>query len=103
MIQEPLNDRALRTTYILRRDARAIRNNLTKKKIPTPDRGSGEGYRHTQQDRERVCVYSGWRIMLLDESDREREKVEKQNATGWNVSVDSARSATQDRSSSEKG
>jgi hypothetical protein len=39
--------------------------------------------------------------MLLDESDR--EKVEKQNATGWNVSVDSARSATQDRSSSEKG
>jgi hypothetical protein len=56
MIQEPLNDRALRTTYILRRDARAIRNNLTKKKIPTPDRGSGEGYRHTQQDRERVCV-----------------------------------------------
>jgi hypothetical protein len=41
--------------------------------------------------------------MLLDESDREREKVEKQNATGWNVSVDSARSATQDRSSSEKG
>ncbi len=38
--------------------------------------------------------------MLLDESDR--EKVEKQNATGWNVSVDSARSATQDRRSSER-
>lgn len=74
MIQEPLNDRALRTTYILRRDARAIRNNLKKNKIPSPDRGSGEGIdTHTTGSRECVCVYSGWRIMLLDESDRERE------------------------------
>lgn len=36
----------------------------------------------------------GWCIILLDESDG-KGKVEKQNASGWNVSVDSERSATQ--------
>ena len=54
----------------------------------------GEGTRTTGS---RECVHSGWRIILLDESDR--EKVEKQSTTGWNVSVDSARSATRDRRS----
>lgn len=60
MIQEPLNDRALRTTYILRRDARAIRNNLKKKKSQPRIVDLARGIdTHNRIERECVCIVGG--------------------------------------------